>query len=141
MQVVEELGRPVGEELLEPTRIYVKPVLRMLDEGLAVHALAHITGDGLLNLARADTTASYVIDSLPDAPPIFELIQRTGAVEPAEMFRVFNMGVGFCIVAAPTAAERIQAHHRRGGLEVVGHRPRGGRRQAGGAAAGSRAGG
>ena len=109
MQVVEELGRLVGEELLEPTRIYVKPVPRMLDEGLAVHALAHITGDGLLNLARADTNASYVIDSLPETPAIFELLQRVGKVEAAEMFSVYNMGVGFCIVAAPSAAERIQA--------------------------------
>jgi phosphoribosylformylglycinamidine cyclo-ligase len=117
MQVVEELGRPVGEELLEPTRIYVKPVLRMLEERLAVKALAHITGDGLLNLLRADTDVSYVIDALPETPAIFELIQRVGKVEAAEMFRVYNMGVGFCVVCAPTAAERIQELIREHGWE------------------------
>ena len=66
----------------------------------------HITGDGFLNLARVASDTGYVIEWLPEPQPIFGLIQRAGDVPDEEMFRVFNMGIGFCIVAAPEDAER-----------------------------------
>lgn len=106
---VAELGRTLGEELLEPTRIYVKPVLEMFDAGLAVHALIHMTGDGFLNIARVDAPVGFVIDALPPTPPIFALMQHHGAIDPAEMYSVYNMGVGFCVVVPPSEVARVQA--------------------------------
>jgi phosphoribosylformylglycinamidine cyclo-ligase len=98
---VPELGRTLGDELLEPTRIYVQPVLAMLAAGLPIKALAHITGDGLFNLTRVAAPVSFHLARLPEPPPIFKLIQARGRVAPAEMYRTFNMGVGFCVVVAP----------------------------------------
>lgn len=102
-----ELGRTVGQELLEPTRIYVSEVLAMLRAGIKVKSLAHITSDGFQNLARVVADYSYVIDQLPEPPAIFKLIQEGGAIGAAEMFSVFNMGVGFCVVAPEAQVPRI----------------------------------
>ncbi len=100
------LDRPLGLELLEPTRIYVRETMAMIDEGLPVRALANITGDGLLNLNRIDAECGFRVDWLPEPPPIFGLIQRTGSLPDAEMYRVFNMGVGFCVVVPEAEADR-----------------------------------
>ncbi len=105
-QAIDELGRTVGEELLEPTRIYVRPVLAALDAVDGIKALAHITGDGLLNLLRVHSDVGFLMTELPEAPPIFQLIQQAGSVEIGEMFRVFNMGVGFAMVVKPGDADR-----------------------------------
>jgi phosphoribosylformylglycinamidine cyclo-ligase len=94
----EGLDRPLGEELLEPTRIYVAEALEMLDSGLQVKAMAHITGKGLLNLGRIGGDCGFLIENLPPPPPIFNLIQSSGKVAEEEMYRVFNMGIGFCAV-------------------------------------------
>jgi phosphoribosylformylglycinamidine cyclo-ligase len=96
-QHVAELGRTLGEELLEPTRIYVDLALRLLD-GVNVHALMHITGDGFLNLSRIDAPVGFRIEELPETPPIFELIRSAGKLDAADMFVSYNMGVGFCAV-------------------------------------------
>lgn len=98
-QYFEELGRTLGEELLEPTRIYVKEVVEMLRSGVRIKALAHITSDGLNNLTRTKAAVSFRLHTLPEPPPIFQLIQKSGRVSDAEMYRVFNMGIGFCLVA------------------------------------------
>ncbi len=92
------LGCALGEELLRPSRIYVDDVMGMLEAGLDVCGLAHISGDGLLNLPRLDAGVGYVIDSLPEPQPIFRLIQERGGVPDEEMYEVFNMGIGFCVV-------------------------------------------
>jgi phosphoribosylformylglycinamidine cyclo-ligase len=94
-----ELGCTVGEELLRPTDVYVRPVLDLLDrQRLPIRALVHITGDGFLNLARIKAAVGFSLDNLPDPRPIFGLIRDLGHVPPAEMYRVFNMGVGFCLI-------------------------------------------
>jgi len=80
----------------------------MLDADLGLKALIHITSDGFLNLLRVETaTVGFVLDDLPDPPPIFALLQRLGGIPNAEMFRVFNMGIGFCVVAARADASRV----------------------------------
>jgi len=111
---VEELGRTVGEELLEPTRIYVRPALEMLRSDADVKGLANITSDGLTNLARLSREVDYVIEEHPKPPPIFPLIQRAAGVTDEEMYTVFNMGVGFCVVCAEGDADAVieiaQAH-------------------------------
>ena len=95
---IDELGRSLGEELLEPTKIYVKEIREMLDSGLNLKSLAHITGDGFLNLRRVSKNYGFEIDNLPETPPIFDLIRKHGPVSVEEMYRVYNMGIGFCIV-------------------------------------------
>ncbi|MBI3079533.1 MAG: phosphoribosylformylglycinamidine cyclo-ligase [Deltaproteobacteria bacterium] len=119
--LVSELGRTVGEELLEPTIIYVPEVLDMLRAGLRVKALVHITGDGLLNLARVEAETGVVLSRLPEPPPVFRLIQREGRISNEEMYRVFNMGVGFCVIVAPGDAGAVQSiarRHRREAIEL-----------------------
>lgn len=102
--LVPELGRSLGEELLEPTAIYVRSVLDLWAHGIETHGLAHISGDGLANLLRLNAGVGYSIDALPAAPAIFELVRRTGDVALEEMFRVFNMGVGFVVAVAQADA-------------------------------------
>jgi phosphoribosylformylglycinamidine cyclo-ligase len=116
---VPELARSVGEELLVPTHLYVRDVLEMMDAGLALKALVHVTGDGFLNLARVAAPSGFVIDQLLDVPPIFGVIQRRGHIPDAEMFRVYNMGVGFCVVADKSDADRVVEIARRHGKHAA----------------------
>jgi len=91
----------VGEELLRPTHIYVAEILEVMKALPRLRAMAHITGDGLLNLARVDADVGFVIDNLPEPPAIFDAIQRLSGAQATEMFQVFNMGIGFCLVVEP----------------------------------------
>jgi phosphoribosylformylglycinamidine cyclo-ligase len=111
----DSLGRPLGEVLLEPTEIYVKPVLELLRSDVAVHGLAHITSGGVENLLRLAAEVGYEIDAPLPVPPVFALIQERGDVSDEEMHQVFNMGCGFCAVvpavAEAAALELLRAHH------------------------------
>lgn len=102
---VPELGRTIGEELLEPTRIYVREVREMFDSGLKIKALAHITSTGFLNLNRAAAPVGYVLDSLPEPLPVFKLLQQQGGISDEDMYFTYNMGIGFCVIVAPEDAE------------------------------------
>jgi phosphoribosylformylglycinamidine cyclo-ligase len=104
----DDLGATLGDELLRSTHIYVKEALDLI-AAVPVKALAHITSDGFLNLTRVKADVGYVLDALPDAPPIFSLIKRLGEVDDGNMFDVFNMGVGFCAVVADKDAARAVA--------------------------------
>jgi phosphoribosylformylglycinamidine cyclo-ligase len=95
-----QLGRPLGELLLEPTEIYVEPVLALLRSGVDVRGLAHITSGGLGNLLRFPAEVGYEIDDPLPPQPIFGLIRDRGPVSEEEMYEVFNMGCGFCCVVA-----------------------------------------
>lgn len=103
-------GASIGDELLRPTRIYVREVMALLDAGMPVKALAHITGDGLLNLSRiAAPDVGFVLDTLPEPQPIFALLAEAGGISTAEMYHAFNMGIGFCVVVGPSDADRALA--------------------------------
>ena len=123
------LGRPLGEVLLEPTEIYVKAVLDLLASPVRVHGLAHITSGGLDNLLRLKAEVTYEITD-PLAPqPVFELIAERAGVPDEEMYEVFNMGCGFCVV--------VPAEDESAALEVLrGHYPEA--RRIGDVAAGDR---
>lgn len=114
----------VGEVLLEPTRIYVKPVLTLL-EGHEVHGLAHITGGGLPgNVNRAlpvDTVAEILWGSWP-VPPIFGWLEEHGPVAREEMLRTFNMGLGMVAILPPSEVDAARALLEAGGVStsVVG---------------------
>jgi phosphoribosylformylglycinamidine cyclo-ligase len=100
-------GKSLGEALLEPTRIYVKPVLALHRAGL-LKAAAHITGGGLPgNLPRVlpDGTVAVVDATAWPVPPVFGWLARTGGVVPEEMLRVFNCGIGMALVVEPEKAE------------------------------------
>ena len=101
---VPELGCSLGEELLKPTRIYVPIVQDLLAQKLPIKALTNITSDGFLNLARIEASVGFDIRELPEPQPIFQLIQERGPVSDAEMFRVFNMGIGFCVIVPDDTA-------------------------------------
>jgi phosphoribosylformylglycinamidine cyclo-ligase len=95
-------GKPLGKTLLAPTRIYVKALLALLEK-VDVHALAHITGGGLLeNLPRVMPEGTQaVIDSQAwQRPPVFDWLQENGNVESTEMYRTFNCGVGMVLCVA-----------------------------------------
>jgi phosphoribosylformylglycinamidine cyclo-ligase len=110
----ERLGRPLGDVLLEPTEIYVKPIVELLRSTVDVRGLAHITSGGLQNLLRLEAEVGYEIDDPLPTPPIFSLIQELGDVSDEEMHGVFNMGCGFCVVvpdADEDSALRLLGRH------------------------------
>ncbi|HEY3398054.1 MAG TPA: phosphoribosylformylglycinamidine cyclo-ligase [Armatimonadota bacterium] len=111
-QTVAELGRTLGEEMLEPTRIYAGSLVRLLGQGQYPRALSHITGGGLPgNVNRvvpAGLTAEIRRGSW-DLPPVFELIGKLGQIEAAEMYKTFNMGLGMVAVVAPEQAAEYRA--------------------------------
>lgn len=100
---VKGVGK-IGEALLEPTEIYTNPVLEM-NKKCKINGFAHITGGAFTKLLRLKNTG-YEIDSLPKIPPIMGLVQEQG-VKDEEMYKTFNMGVGFCVIAPKTQATKI----------------------------------
>lgn len=108
---IDKLGRTVGEEMLEPTRIYVKTVLPLLDR-FNIKGMAHITGGGLTeNVARVlpDGTGAAIKPGTWKVPPVFDLIREQGGVEEQEMLRTFNMGIGLVAVVEAGQAEAVMA--------------------------------
>ncbi|MGA2223351.1 MAG: phosphoribosylformylglycinamidine cyclo-ligase [Syntrophobacteraceae bacterium] len=104
---VSELNRTVAEELLEPTCIYVEPVLNLLRK-YRVHGMAHITGGGFYdNIERILPRAcgAVIREESWNAPPIFNFLREKGNVSPEEMNSVFNNGIGFVVVVEPSEAE------------------------------------
>jgi len=110
-----ELGKTLGEELLTPTAIYVEPILELLPE-MSVFAMAHITGGGFTgNIPRVlpEDCSAVIRKGTWDVQPIFHVIQREARLDDDEMFRTFNMGVGFVLVVSAdrtdAALERLRA--------------------------------
>ncbi len=122
-------GATLGEVLLEPTRIYVRSIVSLLNgyrRKKVVHGMAHITGGGLVgNIPRvlpSDCDAVLKTSTWP-SPPIFDFLRRRGPVRRAEMYRVFNMGIGFVLIAAKDFADAIEDKLARSGQTVyrIGH--------------------
>ena len=117
-------GAALGDALLEPTRIYVRSVVKLLSQYKVkqiVHGMAHITGGGLVgNIPRVlpkDCDAAIKKSSWP-RHKIFEFLQDKGPVEEAEMYRVFNMGIGFVLIVAEDFADSIRKKLSRYGEKV-----------------------
>jgi phosphoribosylformylglycinamidine cyclo-ligase len=119
----DDLDTTLGAELLRPTDIYVSEAMEILECVRGVKALINITSDGLLNLTRVDAGVGFVIENLIEPHPIFSLIQRHGGVPDNTMFEVFNMGIGFCYVVDPGAADQtlsiLKKHDRH--AQRIGH--------------------
>jgi phosphoribosylformylglycinamidine cyclo-ligase len=108
-QHVDDLGRTLGEELLTPTRIYVKSVLNLLRD-FSIKGIAHITGGGITeNLPRVlpEGCQALIRKGSWPIPPIFEIIRNRGKIAEAEMFRVFNNGIGMIVVTPQIQAEEV----------------------------------
>jgi len=109
---VPELGRTLGEELLEPTRIYAPAVRRLLGAGIDVHAMAHITGGGLVDNPPRCVPAELGFRLFLhrwEVPAVMQLIADRGGVEIAEMRRTFNMGLGLLVVVPEEQVDRALA--------------------------------
>ena len=114
-------GRTVGDELLTPTRIYAKPVLALLPRA-EVHAMAHVTGGGLPgNLPRVlpEGCRARISRTAWTPPPVFATLQHAGGVADTEMFRAFNMGIGYVIVLPPKDVDRATDVLRDAGETVL----------------------
>ena len=107
----DELGRTLGEALLEPTCIYVKPVLRCM-ESAAVRGVSHITGGGFFeNIPRClpDGLTAKIDKAAIQTPPIFHMLQRMGGISEHDMFNTYNMGVGMTVIVPKEDADRAVA--------------------------------
>ena len=108
-KTIPSLKKTLGEELLTPTRIYVKPVLHLLKK-YKILGIAHITGGGLLeNIPRIlPEGVSVKIDRESwSTPSVFSLIQKEGKISDEEMYRIFNMGIGMALIVKPDRTEQI----------------------------------
>jgi phosphoribosylformylglycinamidine cyclo-ligase len=107
---VDELGRTIGQECLEPTRIYTRPLLDLVRAGVGLHGLSHVTGGGLAaNLARVLPPGELaVVERAWSPPPIFRLVQELGRVPLGDLEQTLNMGVGFVAVVAPEGVGRAK---------------------------------
>ncbi len=117
---VSGLEKTIGMELLEPTRIYVKPLLNLF-KNFNIKGLVHITGGGFYdNIPRIipQSCRCVITKNSWDIPPVFQVIKEIGKVDEKEMFRVFNMGIGMMIVVPEK--ESAEVIHR---LEVLGEKP------------------
>jgi phosphoribosylformylglycinamidine cyclo-ligase len=103
-----DLGKPLGQELITPTAIYVKPVLELLGN-VAVSGMAHITGGGFIgNIPRVVPSACSVQirKGSWETPPIFDILRRDAGLDDEEMFRTFNMGLGFVLTVPEEQVDR-----------------------------------
>lgn len=110
----EFLNTTLGNELLKPTEIYTQIVLYLLDLfGNDIHGLAHITGGGFTKLKRLNPHVDYVLDQMPPISGIFKQIKSDGNVTFEEMYRTFNMGIGFCLIVSKNMANDVIIELRR----------------------------
>lgn len=117
---VDELGCTLGEELLRPTKIYVKPVLAAMDVA-DVHGVSHITGGGFYeNIPRCipDGLCAKIDKSSLRTPPIFSMLQRMGSIPEHDMFNTYNMGVGMTMIVAKDDADKALAALKENGQDA-----------------------
>ena len=105
----DRLGKSLGEVLITPTRIYVKSVLRLLDEGLSIHGISHITGGGFYeNVPRMmkEGLTAEIDTSSYELPEIFKLLSEVGEIPMRDMYNTFNMGIGMVLALPADDAEK-----------------------------------
>jgi len=120
-----ELGKTLGEELLTPTKIYVKPILRLLEK-VPIRSICHITGGGFYeNLPRAfgggegANVGALVKKSAIETPQIFKLIAATGKIHERDMFNTYNMGAGLCVITSPQTVDEALSELRSSGEKAA----------------------
>ena len=116
----EDLGQTLGEALLTPTRIYVKPVLAAI-AAAEVHGISHITGGGFYeNIHRSipDGLCARIEKAAVQTPPIFKMLQSTGNVPERDMFNTYNMGVGMTVIVSKDTADQALDALKANGCEA-----------------------
>jgi len=120
---ISDFGCSLGEELLRPTRIYVKPVLGIVEQfGSDIKGICHITGGGFYeNIPRmlSDGIRAHIDTSRIPSPPVFSLIAKKGAIPERDMYNTFNMGVGMAIAVSEDKADCIMSRLRAEGEAPV----------------------
>ena len=111
-------------ELLTPTKIYVEPILDLLEK-VKVKGMAHMTGGGLLNLKRLNEEMGFNIERWPEPQGIFEKIKNAGNIPEEEMYKTFNMGIGFCVVVSKGIAVKALDILDKENPTVLGHATKG----------------
>ncbi len=111
-------GRFYGEALLDPTVIYVPVIEDCFEEGVDLHYAVNITGHGWRKLMRAPQPFSYLIDRIPDPPPVFSFIQEHGPVDDREAYGTLNMGAGFALYVAERDVEKTLSIATRHGISA-----------------------
>ena len=118
----DELGKTLGEELLTPTKIYVKPLLELFEK-VNIRSVCHITGGGFQeNIPRAfsEKVGAVIKKSAVEIPPIFKIIASEGKIPERDMFNTYNMGVGMCVITPPeTADETVRILQSSGEKAVI----------------------
>jgi phosphoribosylformylglycinamidine cyclo-ligase len=122
---LEDLGKPLAEELLTPTKIYVKSVLNVL-RGFEVKGIVHVTGGGFIdNIPRVlpSRSSAQIRKGAWGVPPVFRFIQDIGKIEDTEMYRTFNMGIGMVLVVSPKDADDVMLRLKglKESAEIIGH--------------------
>jgi phosphoribosylformylglycinamidine cyclo-ligase len=112
-------GATLGEALLEPSLIYVPFVASLLEEGVRVTYMSHVTGHGLLKLMRSPKQLRYRIERLPEVPEVLRFLAAEAALEEAAAHRTFNMGSGYAVYCAAGEGERVLAVAQRLGLKAL----------------------
>jgi len=110
---IKGIGK-LGNALLTPTQVYVKPVLSVLEK-CKVHGMTHITGGSFTKLLRLKKTG-YLLDQMPTPLPIFQIIENEG-VSRQEMYKTFNMGIGFCVIAPKNEEDQINSTFKKFGMK------------------------
>lgn len=119
-QYVPELESSLGEALLAPTNIYVRPTLETLKTA-EIHGIGHVTGGSFSKLTRLVGSRGLMFDlRLPPAPPIFKLLQREGSLTEREAYRTFNMGIGLCLCLPERDEGKVIRKFERAGFPAFG---------------------
>lgn len=115
--------KSIGDELLKPTQIYVKPILDIIRKGIDLKGIAHITGGGFSKIKRLNDNYNYHLDNFPETKGIFKFIQEEGNVTPKEMLNTFNMGIGLCLMCSKNDEEEIIQYFHKYGMTCkrIGH--------------------
>jgi phosphoribosylformylglycinamidine cyclo-ligase len=116
---VPRTARRLADALLQPTRVYVNAAEALWAAGITPRGMAHISGGGLLNIARLAADVSYELDAMVPTPEIFALIADKGQIPPATMYATFNMGIGFCVVVGKSDQQAALAALKQAGEDAV----------------------
>ncbi|HTU08778.1 MAG TPA: phosphoribosylformylglycinamidine cyclo-ligase, partial [Trebonia sp.] len=111
-------GRRLADALLQPTRVYVSAAEALWSAGITPRGMAHISGGGLLNIARLAADVSYELDAMVPTPEIFSLIADKGEIPQATMYATFNMGIGFCVVVSKSEQQAALDALKRSGEDA-----------------------
>jgi phosphoribosylformylglycinamidine cyclo-ligase len=112
-------SRSFGEALLDPTPLYGRLVEALLDDGVDLHYAAHVTGHGWRKLMRANLELSYVIEAIPDVPPVLKYLVEVAGIDDNEAYGTFNMGAGFALYVPKAAVPRALASATRVGWTLL----------------------